>query len=82
MVDNNKKKQPPLVTLEGVEYFQEDLNEHQILLTNHIADLDRKIASTTFNLQQFNFGRKAFDDALAASIQKTNSEKENKKDAD
>ena len=37
-------------------------------MINHIADLDRKLQSSEFNLIQLRFGRQAFVDALKASI--------------
>ncbi len=39
-------------------------------MINHVADLDRKIQSSEFNLQQLRFGKQAFLDALKASIEK------------
>jgi hypothetical protein len=37
-------------------------------MVQHLADLNRKIDSATFNLQQLQFGRQAFVDALRASL--------------
>ena len=54
----NKKLQ--IVTIDGTEYDVNDFNENQLLLLNHTADLDRKIASTQFQLQQLNVGKDAF----------------------
>ena len=39
-------------------------------------DLERKINSSTFNLQQLNFGKQAFVDALKASLEKESEDKE------
>jgi hypothetical protein len=38
------------------------------MLINHIADLDRKIGSTRFNLDQLQVGRDAFVNMLTASL--------------
>jgi hypothetical protein len=38
-------------------------------MINHIADLDRKIRSTQFNLDQLNVGRAAFMNMLKASLE-------------
>ena len=46
-------------------------------MINHVADLDRKIGSSEFNLQQLRFGKQAFIDALKASLEK-NEEEEKK----
>jgi hypothetical protein len=53
-------KQPQIVTIDDVEYDANEFNESQILLLNHCADLDRKIGSTQFQLQQLNVGKDAF----------------------
>ena len=55
-----ENKKPQIVTIDGVEYDVNDFNENQLLLLNHTADLDRKIASTQFQLQQLNVGKDAF----------------------
>jgi hypothetical protein len=36
---------------------------------NHVADLDRKIGSSQFNLNQLMFGKEAFVNALANSLE-------------
>jgi hypothetical protein len=53
-------KQPQIVTIDGTDFDVNDFNENQLLLLNHTADLDRKIASTQFQLQQLNVGKDAF----------------------
>ena len=47
------------ITIEGVEYFYEDLTQDQQVLFNHCVDLDRKIGSMQFNLDQLNIGKNA-----------------------
>jgi hypothetical protein len=41
----------------------------QQMLVNHVADLDRKINSSQFNLDQLSFGKEAFVNALATSLE-------------
>jgi hypothetical protein len=55
-----ENKKPQIVTIDGTEYDANDFNENQILLLNHTIDLDRKIGSTQFQLQQLNVGKDAF----------------------
>jgi hypothetical protein len=47
----------------------EDMTQEQQLLVNHVADLERKITSSQFNLDQLSVGKQAFikmlEDALA-----------------
>jgi hypothetical protein len=60
------KKTP--VTINDVEYMYEDLADNQRALFNHCVDLDRKISSAQFNLDQLNVGKKAFIDMLEQSL--------------
>jgi hypothetical protein len=63
-----KDKQTPIV-VNDVEYVYEDMTTEQQTIVNHVADLDRKINSTAFNLDQLSVGKQAFikllEDALA-----------------
>jgi hypothetical protein len=38
-------------------------------MINHVADLDRKIGSTQFNLDQLQVGKQAFMDMLTKSLE-------------
>jgi hypothetical protein len=38
-------------------------------MINHISDLDRKVGSTQFNLDQLNVGRQAFMNMLKSSLE-------------
>ncbi|QDP59821.1 MAG: hypothetical protein Unbinned5855contig1001_31 [Prokaryotic dsDNA virus sp.] len=62
-----KEKKTP-IEIDGKEYFFEDLTDEQKALVNHIADLDRKIVNSKFNLQQLEFGKNAFVDALKKTL--------------
>ena len=46
----NDKKTP--LTIDGVEYKFEDMTPEQQTLVNHVADLDRKLDSARFNVDQ------------------------------
>ena len=61
-------KQPQTVTIDGVEYDAEKFTEQQAMLVNHVADLDRKIGSTRFQLDQLEVGRNAFFAMLKAQL--------------
>ena len=63
-----EKKTTPIV-IDDVEYAFEDMTQEQQVLINHVADLDRKIRSTQFNLDQLNVGRNAFMSMLKGSLQ-------------
>ena len=64
-----KDKKTPIV-VNDVEYMFEDMTQEQQLLVNHIADLDRKIGSTQFNLDQLSVGKQAFVKMLEESLAK------------
>ena len=65
----SKKQTEKTITINDKEYKIEGMNDEQIGLLNHINDLDRKIGSSQFNLQQLSFGKEAFVNALAASLE-------------
>jgi hypothetical protein len=58
-----KKEKTPII-IDEQEYFYEELTDEQKAYVNHIADLDRKISSSQFNLEQLQFGKQAFVKAL------------------
>jgi hypothetical protein len=64
-----KDKKTPVV-INDVEYMFEDMTQEQQLLVNHVADLDRKIGSTQFNLDQLSVGKQAFIKLLEESLAK------------
>lgn len=64
-----KKTQP--ITVDGVDYEFESMTDEQKLLVNHCLDLDRKIASTQFNLDQLRVGKDAFVKMLKDSLETT-----------
>ena len=63
-----EKKTTPII-IDDVEYVYEDMTQEQQVLVNHIADLDRKIGSTQFNLDQLQVGKKAFIDMLKSALE-------------
>ena len=64
-MENIKKNQ---VTIDDVEYAFEDMKPEQQTMVNHLIDLDRKIGSTQFNLDQLNVGKQAFLTMLRESL--------------
>ncbi len=63
-----KNEQTPIIVNEK-EYFLEDMSDREKTLLNHVNDLDRKINSARFNLDQLQFGREAFFRDLAQSLE-------------
>ena len=63
------KNEKTPITINDKEYFIEDLTDEQKVLFNHVADLDRKLSSARFNLDQLSVGREAFVNMLARSLE-------------
>ena len=63
------EKKTTSITIDDIEYTYEDMTPEQQVLVNHVADLDRKIRSARFNLDQLQVGRDAFMNALTKSLQ-------------
>ena len=63
------EKQTKTITINDKEYTEDQLTDQQKVLINHIGDLERKIGSTQFNLDQLTVGRDAFMALLNQSLQ-------------
>jgi len=64
---SEKTKETP-ITIDDKEYIFEEMTPEQQAMVNHIADLERKISSSQFNLEQLQFGKSAFVNALKESL--------------
>ena len=62
------QKTPQTITINDKDYTEDQLTDEQKMLVNHIADLDRKMGSAQFNLDQLRVGRDAFVNMLTASL--------------
>ena len=56
------------ITIDGIEYQFEDMTQEQQVLVNHVADLDRKLSSARFNVDQLQVGRNAFFGMLQQAL--------------
>ena len=65
----SKKQKEQTVTINDIEYKESDFTEQQVAMINHVSDLDRKISSSQFNLEQLQFGKEAFMNALTKSLE-------------
>jgi hypothetical protein len=63
-----EKKTTPVV-IDDKEYVLEDMTDQQRALLNHVADLDRKLASARFNVDQLQVGRDAFFSMLKQNLE-------------
>lgn len=62
-----EKKLTPIV-IDDVEYMFEEMTQEQQTMVNHIADLDRKVNTAQFNLNQLIVGKDAFIKMLKESL--------------
>lgn len=70
------EKQTKTITINDKEYTEDQLTDQQKVIINHIGDLDRKIGSTQFNLDQMQVGKQAFMDMLNNSLEEAKEEAE------
>ena len=63
-----KNEKTPIV-INDKEYLVEDLTQEQQTMVNHVSDLDRKLSSARFNVDQLSVGREAFVNMLARSLE-------------
>ena len=62
------EKQTKSITINDKEYTEDQLNDQQKVMVNHVLDLDRKIGSTQFNLDQLQVGKRAFMEMLTKTL--------------
>ena len=62
--ENNK-----VITIDDTDYTEDQLTDQQKIIINHIGDLDRKIRSTQFSLDQLQVGRDAFMKMLTDTLE-------------
>tara|TARA_R110002012_G_scaffold320817_1_gene545730 strand:+ start:65 stop:289 length:225 start_codon:yes stop_codon:yes gene_type:complete len=70
------EKKTNTIVINDKEYTEDQLTNEQKMMVNHIADLERKIGSTKFNLDQLNVGRTAFLQMLEGSLEEEQQEEE------
>lgn len=62
------KNEKTPIQIDGQDYNFEDLTEQQQAMVNHIADLERKLNSARFNVDQLTVGKQAFVRMLTDSL--------------
>ena len=63
------KNEKTLITVNKKEYYVEDFNDQQRVLLNHVNDLERKLSSARFNVDQLAVGRERFIELLDEALQ-------------
>ena len=69
-------KKPQTVNIDGTEYEVDSLSDKAKLMIDHVADLDRKMASMNFQRDQIQVGRDAFFAMLKAELAEKSEEEE------
>lgn len=64
------EKTKNVITVNEVEYNVDDMTDKQKAMLAHVQDLERKINTTRFNLDQLIVGREAFAVDLANDLEK------------
>ena len=65
MAKNEKKT----ITVNDKTHNLEDLNEQQVAMVNHLHDLERKLGSARFKVEQLRVGKEAFIKLLEESLE-------------
>jgi len=63
-----------VITINDVDYTEDQLTDQQKVMINHINSLQQKISSAQFNLDQLSVGREAFVKMLTESLEQTEEE--------
>jgi hypothetical protein len=69
MAKNTKTTIKTPITIDDTEYHYEDMTPEQQTMVNHVADLEKKINGTRFNLDQLMVGKDAFVKLLKTSLE-------------
>ena len=67
------EKKTQTIVIDDVEHSLDDMTDEQKMLVNHCLDLDRKISSASFALDQLRVGKDAFVKMLKESLEKEES---------
>ena len=59
-----------VITIDDIEYTEDQLSDEQKMIVNHINSLQQKINSSQFNLDQLRVGQDAFVKMLKDSLEK------------
>jgi hypothetical protein len=70
------KKEKQKLNLFDKEYDIDDLTDEQKAMVNHIADLENKIGSMAFNVDQMTVGKETFISRLKESLESEDKDEE------
>ena len=58
-----------VITINDVDYTEDQLTDQQKVMINHINSLQQKVSSAQFNLDQLRVGKDAFVNMLTSSLE-------------
>lgn len=64
------KDEKKTITINDKEYDVSSFTEQEVVMYNHIQDLDRKLSAAMFNVDQLKVGQDAFVRMLVESLEK------------
>jgi hypothetical protein len=65
-----------VITIDDVEYTEDQLSDEAKMCINHINSLEQKIGSAQFNLVQLQMGRQKFMELLSEAINRSQENEE------
>jgi hypothetical protein len=60
-----------VITIDDKDYTEDQLTDAQKVMINHVNSLQQKISSATFNLEQLNVGKQAFEKMLGDTLEES-----------
>ena len=63
-----KKEKKQVITINDKQYDVKDLSEELLMMGNHVHDLDNKLRTAQFNVDQMQGGRNYFMSLLEKTI--------------
>jgi hypothetical protein len=60
-----------VITINEKNYTEDQLTDTQKVIINHSNSLAQKISSATFNLEQLNVGKQAFEKMLGDTLEES-----------
>lgn len=65
-----------MVTIDGVEYTEDQLTEEQKYMVAQLQDLEQKLSQLRFQMDQLGVTKNAFTNALIGGLQNANGDAE------
>ena len=67
-----EERKEPILSLDGEEYFAEDMSAEQMQIINHLTDISRRLNTNLFVGEQLQVNKNAFIDMFRNSLKQDN----------